>query len=323
MACQGGVILKGSSDFTALETWRSYPEWMFQADLLPVLDSTSLIVCGHSLSRNGMVVHLSSDLKQEKWKTELDYGPIHKGPLLVRSEIPILWVLVGRHAVQLSLLTGEEVDEKFELPRACVSSPVLIQRDPGYILVYASSDWEGGLMLLDPIQRTVSVHADSEIGPVHKDMTYDIDSNKLFISDTYGSLHCVDVTNMQILSSVQVSSYPLSSPSVVGDTLVAVGSYDGSLYCMKFDPTEICWKADWECDCRSVIYAKPLPLEDGRIKVCTTAGDIFTIGKDGNVLSEYKVAAEIWSSPILIRNSTPTAVAFGARDSRCHLLTME
>ena len=325
-ACQGGVILKGNIVSKTVQTSIVYSEWLLQADLLPVPDSTSLIVCGHSLSEKGLVVCVSSDLKQEKWKIQLEDGPLRTRPLIVSGEASTLWVLAGRHVVQFNLETGEEVGKKVELPRPCFSSPVLRKLGNNTVLVYASSDWEGGLMVLDPEEGTVNMFLDCEIGPVHKEMTYDIDSCRLFVSDIYGNLHCVDLTNMEKLCSIQLSSYPLSTPVPLShDNLVVVGSYDASLYCIKIDPTEKSFTTKWECDCLSSIYTKPLLLEDGRIVVvCTTAGDIFAINlTSGTVQSHYRIPGEIWSSPIQMKGTNPPAIAFGARDSRCHIVTIQ
>ena len=65
----------------------------------------------------------------------------------------------------------------------------------------------------------------------------------------------------------------------------------------------------------------PHMLWDGSIVVCTTAGYFIKISVDnGNIQSFNRISAEIWSSPIQIGDNV---VAVGARDSKCHLMTLE
>lgn len=66
-----------------------------------------------------------------------------------------------------------------ELPRVpCVSNPIVItNEDRQKSIALASSDWEGGIILLNPEKLESKIYVDCEIGPVHKEMA--VTENKL------------------------------------------------------------------------------------------------------------------------------------------------
>jgi outer membrane protein assembly factor BamB len=173
---------------------------------------------------------------------------------------------------------------------------------------------------LDGNEREITIQADGEFGPVHKDMVLTDDSQRVFISDIYGRLHCLDLATMTV-NSLQVSCHPLSTAITLDNYNVVVGSYDGRLCCIRYDNN---FETIWERDCQSSIYAKPLKLQDGgHVVVCTTAGDVLLVSTSaGDIKTLYRIPAEIWSSPVQVGAMKNSVVAFGARDSKCHLIRM-
>ena len=318
-ACQGGAILKFSTIDGTLEGVRHYPGWMIQADLLLIESTNNLLICGYSSTDEGVVVCLTSDLQEEKWKVELD-GAIKSRPVVVDG---IVWVLAGSRSVGLDSTTGQALNNGLQLPRVpCVGNHILIDGEDGHkSIAFAISDWEGGIILLDTQKLESKIFVDCEIGPVYKDMTMAEDSKGLFVSDIYGSLHYLNIKTMKISASIQLSSNPLSTATIIDNNTVVVGSYNGVLYCVRYDEGQRQLEKQWECNCLSSIYSMPHMLWDGSIVVCTTAGYFIKISVDnGNIQSFNRISAEIWSSPIQIGDNV---VAVGARDSKCHLMTLE
>jgi len=319
--CQGGVILKFSRIDGAIEGTRHYPGWMFQADLLLLEKYNTLLVCGYSSSNKCIVLCLTTNLQEEKWKIELN-GSVKSRPVVLGDEV---WVLTGERFLGIGITNGQVINKEFELPRVpCVSNPIKIHREDGQELVaFASSDWEGGIILLDPQTLESKIYVDCEIGPVHKDMHMTEDSQGIYISDIYGSLHLLNIKTMKISASIQLSSNPLSTATTIDDSTVVVGSYDGRLYCVRYDEGQGQLEKKWECNCYSSIYSKPLKLQDASsIVVCTTAGYFLTIStRNGEIQSIYRIPAEIWSSPVQVGQTN--LVAVGARDSKCHLVSIE
>lgn len=324
--CQGGSILKFNGD-GKIEGSCYYPAWMFQADLLCLGDSNGFIVCGHNLTDNGLVLCLSKDLKEERWRLEVPSGPIKSRPV---SHEGRLWVLAGSTVLCLNVSNGHKIGPDVLLPRTSVTAPLLLRNGDHISIAYASSDWEGGLMVLDPSKGKVSVCVDCEIGPVHKDMTLaDNGSRQLYISDMYGCLHSLELDTMKLFS-LQLSSSPLTSATALNETNLVVGSYDGHLYGVRSNSTEL--TEQWKCDCTSVVYSRPIQLYDGSILVCTTAGDVINVlpptptasldqsGESATLRTTYRISGEIWSSPAQLQGTT-NIIVMGARDSKCHLVT--
>eukprot|EP00536_Pseudo-nitzschia_multiseries_P014501 jgi/Psemu1/311057/fgenesh1_kg.714_\ len=312
--------MKFSAADGTVEGSRHYPGWMFQADSLP-LGSNNLLLCGHSLSEKGIVICLTNDLREEKWKTELD-GSIKSRPIVLGDKV---WILADKKLCSLDIASGQVQSNGFELPRApCVSNPIVIDTEEGKKSIgFASSDWEGGIVLMTPQHLKSKIYVDCEVGPVHKDMTMTNDALGVLMSDIYGSLHVLTIKTMTIAASIQLSSNPLSAATMMNETTIIVGSYNGRVYCVKYDEKQRLLEKQWECNCHSSIYSKPLILKDGSTVVCTTtSGNVVKISiETGELLDLYNISAEIWSSPVQVGRTN--VVAVGARDSKCHLLSLE
>lgn len=318
-ACHGGVILRFSSNNGDIEAYRHYPGWMFQADLILLDGSEMVLVCGYSSLNKGVVICLTCDLKKEEWKLDLDES-IKCSPVVFGDNA---WVLSGDRLIGVNLRNGQSLDSHLQLPRSpCVSNPIIIEREGGQKnIAFASSDWEGGIVLMDSQKMESKIHLDCEIGPVHKDMNATRKSRGIFISDIYGNLHVLDPKAMVLSSSIQLASNPLTAPTIFEQGRIVVGSYDGRLYCTIYNQKTGQLEKQWERDCYSSIYSKPLDFGDGLIVVCTTAGYIFKISTlTGEVQSSRKIPAEIWSSPVKIEGKN--IIAVGARDSQCHLVSI-
>jgi hypothetical protein len=195
------------------------------------------------------------------------------------------------------------------------------------------------------------------IAHVHKDLLRLSDSHTL-IADSWGSIHVLNTQSM-VGMSLQVSSCPLTSPTVLSvsprppprtssslSSIVVVGAYDGTVTYMSLkDGTTLTKMCDF--DAGATLYARPLALPDGSCVICTTAGDVVRVkhnsiskDDDGNSdncstvikqISRQRVFAEIWSVPLLLRNealsssssaSSTFRIAFGARDSKVHIMTV-
>lgn len=318
-ACHGGVIAKFSSINCDIEGHCHYLGWMFQADLVLIKESKLLLVSGYSTSNKGIVICLTSDLQIEKWRIELD-DPIKSRPVVIRDEV---WVLSGQRLVGLGLLNGLLLGRDLKLPRSpCVSNPTVISRqDERESIIFASSDWEGGVILVDTQKMESNIYVDGEIGPVHKHMSTTDSLKGIFLSDIYGSLHLLTVSTMKVRASIQLSSNPLSTATVIDKNMIIVGSYSGILFGVKYDEQNCELEKQWECNCHSSIYSKPLKFGETSIVVCTTAGYFLKISIQNGVIQSFRrISAEIWSSPVQIGQSN--LVAVGARDSRCHLVSI-
>jgi acyl-CoA synthetase (AMP-forming)/AMP-acid ligase II len=298
-ACQGGVIIAATPSGLVVGH-HQLAGWMIQADV--VLMESSVIVCAYNLAGQGMVVSLGGNLDRVLWQREFE-GAIKSSSILPEKDR--LWFVAGDRVQVVNADTGKDYDGvNTQLPRTQIAKPVVMKRQGRSVVVYASSDWDSGIMVVDE-QGKVSEHLNGVIGPVHKDLVV-LDDRMFLIADSYGCLHRVDIEIMEC-TTVSVSDKPLSAPTVLNNKQIVVGSYDGTLRCVM--GTEILW----HCDCGAVIYAKPLSLSDGSLIVCTTAGDVLRIGKDGIVFWRFHVQAEIWSDPVTLHGDA--SIAFGARDS--------
>ena len=201
-----------------------------------------------------------------------------------------------------------------------MSNPiVLYDNNQLGMIAFASSGWEGGITLLDPKSMESKIYANNEIGPVHKEMTMAGDG--VFITDNYGSLHYLSTKSFEISASIQLSCNPLSTATTVDDSMIIVGSYDTRLYCVRYDKEQRKLRKIWECDCYSSICSTPLKLRDRSVVACTTAGHIIKIStENGKIQCSRRIPAEVWSSPVQVGQKN--IVAVGARDSKCHLITI-
>ena len=333
-ACQGGIILKFSTVDGTLECTRNYPGWMIQADLLLIESTNNLLVCGYNSSttiNKGVVICLTDDLQEERWKIELR-GIIKCRPVVIDN---VVWILTGcGSVVGLDSTTGKSLNMETQLPRvpSCVVNPIFISSDnpnKHVSIAFATSDWEGGIILFDTNNLTSKVFVDDyRIGPVYKEMNITADSKGVFISDMYGSLHYLSIQTMKISASIQLSSNPLSaSTTIIDDNTIVVGSYNGILYCVQYYHNKglhrpLILEKKWECNCFSSIYSKPLYLRNGSIVVCTTAGFVVNISIDnGDIQSFNGIPAEIWSTPVQVGEDN--IIVVGARDSKCHVMALD
>jgi outer membrane protein assembly factor BamB len=304
-ACQGGVIIAAGPSGLVVGH-HQLAGWMIQSDF--VMMESSVIVCAYNLAGQGMVVSLDGNLDRVLWQREFE-GAIKSSPILLEKDR--LWFVAGDHVQVVNTNMGKDYEVNTQLPHTQIAKPVVMKRQGRSVVVYASSDWDSGIMVVDE-QGKMSEHLNGVIGPVHKDLVA-LDERTFLIADSYGCLHQVDIETMEC-TTVSVSDKPLSAPTVLNNKQIVIGSYDGTLRCVM--GTEILW----HCDCGAVIYAKPLPLSDGSLIVCTTAGDVLQIGKDGNVLWRFHVPAEIWSDPAALHGDE--SIAFGARDSKLHIVEL-
>jgi outer membrane protein assembly factor BamB len=120
----------------------------------------------------------------------------------------------------------------------------------------------------------VKKELEHRIGPVHKDLV-GCGKSIFSISDSCGELHVVDVTDMIIKRTHELSTYPLSPTLLIGDDKALVGSYDGSIRCVRIngDGSEF---LERECLLNSSIYSSPA-IFGNSLLVGTTAGDIVSL----------------------------------------------
>jgi acyl-CoA synthetase (AMP-forming)/AMP-acid ligase II len=333
-ACQGGMILLYNNKSGRVEATRSYSGWMFQASVLQIESSNRILACARSSEgKLGLVVCLSPDLREEIWTIVIKDGPIISDPLIYKRTV---WVLSGNMVHCLDIDSGQKTEEKsWILPRPCKTAPILLNEKP--TIGYASSDWEGGIMVFDARSGQVSICVDFEIGPVHKNPTIIPGSSTVIISDTYGSIHCFDSDELKLVSSLQLASTTLSGATPLLNTkkpTYIVGSYDGRLFCLQHqiydDDDDRPGKSSemfkvWEYNCQSSVYTQPLCVDDGKyIVVCTTSGDVNVLLTSEDTVRapslsyRYMIEGEIWSQPR--RQILDDLIVFGARDSNLHLL---
>ncbi|KAG7358963.1 PQQ-like domain containing protein [Nitzschia inconspicua] len=241
--------------------------------------------------------------------------------------------------------TTDCVQSRISLPVRVAADPLLWSRagtkrthgsTAAAILIYSSSDWDAGLILVDLERKCLMFSNDGssgmffagEIGPVHNAMAIDSQTGAVIISDSLGSVHKVNLETLTI-SSKKIANCALSSPFLVTDSCtIIIGGYDGRVRCLSNDLDSMCWSID----AFSTVCARPLVLmKSENVVVCTTAGDVSVLNIfTGKEQWRYRlpIGGEIWSDPIeiplnsLAAIGTPRRVCFGARDSRLHLLNV-
>lgn len=226
--------------------------------------------------------------------------------------------------MSLDVRSGKVLEKTLALPRSpYVSNPVLIRGENARedVIAFASSDWEGGMILVNIHKMEVKIYADGEFGPVHKNITASKNIQAIFVSDIYGSVHTLTSNGTKVRSSIHLSSNPLTSVIIIDTNTIIVGSYNGILFCVRFDDETYLLEEKWKYDCFSSIYSTPLKYQDESIIVCTTAGFVLKILiETGSIQSFHRIPAEIWSSPVQI--GPHGRIAVGARDSRCHIVSI-
>jgi PQQ-like domain len=350
--CQNGVIQLvccDKDDLKVLECFH-FPDCRLSTN---IIDENQIFVCGtrhpkaSRLSPGAKLMALSKDLALTHWSIEtLATQSIQSSPIVWDN---LLWIVSKKddenhqsiHLYETKDGSSLENDH-ISLPFSVAANPLLcsslqIERDDGSmattVIVYASSDWDTGVVLVDVEKRCLLVNqTDSsnvffagEIGPVYKTIVFDSENKSIVISDSWGSIHRIELDTLSI-SSKKVTNFALSGPCLALDSDIVVGGYDGCVYRLSNDMTTILWSSD-VC---AVVYSRPLALlETENLIVCTTAGDVCVLdlltGK-GHWKTRLPVGGEIWSDPTEVpaRNLETTAgfrqICFGARDSRLHFL---
>ena len=303
--CQGGVVQRlNALDYT-VEACHHFAGWMIQAGL--IIHDGLLIVCAYTQHNKGMVAILSLDLQVIRLKQQFEDGPIKATPIVKDG---FLWINVGQNVRSVSIKDSSLSGSPCQLLLSTATRPIL----HGQKLVYASSEYDTGLMIVDS-DGSYEVRFSDIIGPVYKNPTQLADGSVL-ITDSYGSIHHVHLDENAgcAIRSHQVSNRPLTSPCIIQDCVI-VGSYNSMVYCL--DQSDLTVK--WEFDAQAAIYASPLALSDTSIVVCTTAGDVIRLDTNGAQIWRRRIAGgEIWSDPIEVDSSR---IAFGVRDSRLHILS--
>jgi acyl-CoA synthetase (AMP-forming)/AMP-acid ligase II len=313
IGCQGGLVQKIDFETGKATAYRYFSGWMIQADCLIV--SESVIICAHSRNSRGMVVALCLDLQQTIWQHEFD-AAIKSTPIQLGQSG--LCISLGDRLLLLDLKTGT-IKASAQLPDHVVARPAVSAS--GDVALYATSSSLLKVELVsDGHLRVVQVNPKlyDTIGPVYKDLLSSADSTAI-VAGSSGNLYTVDIRRAEVGEVTEVSNSPLSSPTRMDGNRLVVGSYDGMFHCIG-EGNDLGWKAY----VGGAVYTKPLLLPDRSCVICTTAGDIYHIREDGTVLLRYRIAAEIWSDPVccsaLVAGSY--RIAFGARDSRVHIITI-
>lgn len=323
-ACQGGVVQRMNlidSSFDGIAACRHFNGWMIQTGLIITAagdnEIESLIVCCYSRKNTSMVTSLSLDLQRIHWQQTFDGGQITSTPIVKDDQ---LWINFGHNVVPISLKSGTRSGIQSLLPLSTATRPILHNA----MLLYASCEYDTGLMMVDMHDGSCTVHFSDVLGPVYKNPTQ-LSDGSLVLTDSYGSIHRVNLNDKTIVTQ-NVSRYykPLTCACVVHDGMVVVGSYDSMVY--GLNPSD--WTMLWQLDTQAAIYAAPVRITDSYVVVCTTAGDtIFVDVNNGKQIWNERIgggvgragAGEIWSDPVKLDD---TRVTFGARDSRLHLVTI-
>jgi hypothetical protein len=176
--------------------------------------------------------------------------------------------------------------------------------------VYAFSDWDAGLVIVDENGSITRAFATELASPVYANLLA-IDSERLVVCDISGFMHNVNIESMEI-KSTKIASKPIFSSPVLAGNSIIVGSHDGTLRCVDTSDFAVTL---WKYDAGSVIYSSPLFMRDGKCLACTTAGDVIVID-EGKEMWRLNIPGEVWSDPSLVGNEE---VVVGARDSRLHI----
>lgn len=315
--CQGGVVQRISTDGGRVLSSHHFSGWMIQANILTVLVD-SVIICGSNGTGQGMIASLDLDLKEINWRKDIEAG-IKSTPVLVDG---LIQVQAGGNIRRIDASSGCEKGAAISLPAHVSAKGAAVAG----MTVYLSDDYEcGQLLVLDDKATSIKLvqPSSSAIGPVYKDPVV-VDDSTILVADSWGSLHLIETSNWRGFS-LHISSSSLGPPSQLTEDKFLVGSYDGHLYCVRKhrDSDQVQLLLDWTVDVGATIYTKALALATpNSCIVCTTAGHVVFV-KDGKVTKTYRIAAEIWSDPVLVyRESDQVCVGFGARDSRVHIITI-
>ena len=324
IACQGGQVCKLSMTGEVLG-YQHFPTWKFEADCLVIdrVHEKSVIAAGFNDSGKCTVIAMDSGLEHIKWKFEID-GDIRRVPyFLSRPYSSELWVRSGYNLFILDATNGALMQIS-SVSSNVFSRPIADKANQaiwylGDVLVRIK--YNGGY----PDVKELNQYRDL-IGPCHKDGI--IFGKNLVVCDSWGQLHVVDTLSLELLQTVQVSSYPLSSPVQFGEDSCIVGSYDGHVMAYTINGSGEMKKL-WQTQVDACIYSRPVLFpNESFCLVCTTAGDAVMVKtSDGTILGRSVLNGEIWSDPKVIwcldtSREKVAKVAMGARDSQVHILTL-
>lgn len=309
-ACQGGVVQSICSETGTVLSHRHFVGRRIQADCL-VLDN-AVIVCGYDKDEHGFIASIDTDLKEINWIHEKDVS-IKTTPFILSG---VIVVQVGSEVQFLDQNTGCEVRKGVGLPAAVTTKGVLMTDES---IIFASCDYEyDACMVLETGAAAVKLDRNGGVGPVHKN-PLTVDEVGVLVADSWGYLHLVNFPS-SVRISCRVSNSALGSPVNLDTDTFIVGSYDGRVHCIRRKGAEMILQ--WELFVGATVYTKPLILQPSKsFLVCTTAGDVVKI-QDGVISKRKRVAAEIWSDPLLLgpAGDGQWRVAFGARDSKVHVM---
>ena len=318
VGCQGGVVQRISCDRRESLGCIHFPGWMIQADCITTADL--VIVSAYKRDANkGAVFGLTCSLETILWRCEVESKIITTPVLMEQSG---LLVSTEDTLVLLDTYTGAV---KSSVRLSCkICSPPAIQ---GRTMFYAAQNSLFRVEILPngQIQTDQLPSPDFDcIGPVYNRPLFVRDSN-LMVPGSFGSLYHARIKNGQLLAkhdddgeySLFISGQPLTSPVLLNDKEMLLGSTDGFVYCVNQASIE------WKISVGSCVYAEPLALPNGIFVICTTSGNVVVCRQLGALKMDvrFETGAEIWSGPILL-DKEKLRIAFGARDSRLHIVDL-
>ena len=323
LACQGGLICKIHSN-NGVQAHRYFPEWKFQADCLVVdtKDRGRLVVaCGFNDHGQSMIVALNKDLDDIVWQREMEGIIKATGICIVRDQRDELWISTHENLISVNADNGEPI-RRVAMTNDVFSRPILDTSNKCIWFVGSTVqkiDYTTTGAELEDVNE-----ASDSVGPCYKDCL--LLGSLVVICDTWGQIHVLDTVTSKIKHTLQASSYPLSSPIASGGAQFLVGTYEGYFLSYFLSRSQEAVK-QWEVDLGASVYCRPaiLPWRSACI-VCTTAGDVVIVRvNDGVILERRSMNAEIWSNPVVVcydEGGGFCKVAFGARDSKAHVITI-
>lgn len=323
IGCHGGIIQRICVHTNRVLSFREFPGWSIQANT--VIHSGFVYVCLYNRTNDGMVVCSNMDLSSIVWSKMVRMGAVHDTPTIVNEW---LQVRLGMELYRLSLITGAE-EMKEVLPASiwakshCVADATVFQSsdDKGNALWALGHNTTEGMVL-----KYVPLASTKSMGPVTKEAV-DVDHRRFLLADSLGSIHLVHTETWEV-SSLVVCDCPLGHPSEMSDGHILVGGYNGVLYCIQLVDDEAL-QIVWDVFVGAVIYSKPIFLpRTNTCLVCTTAGYIHHLRRDGVIIHTDRISGEIWSIPKVLESNAPdlkkiSVIAVGARDSNVHIIAYD
>jgi len=241
-------------------------------------------------------------------------------------------ILVGSYngtATSIDSLTGKIIAEYKNLGGAIHSKPVIVwkERDQVWALL-VSCGWRGRLSCLRI--------AEASIFPIwHVDLwspVYSIpllvtlsdlgsrDNQFAVIGGIDGCMRCINAGDGEVLWKAHIcNGRPIfsscASVSLNGSIHAVFGANDGYVRCIHLHDGFV----KWIFNAQSTILGKPaISISGGQIVVATVSGTIFLLDSaTGRELkrSEDRLNAEIFSSPVIVDDTSSQAIYIGCRDS--------